>query len=123
MIYKLEQTKSTPLIALDVNENIQRLEGISIPIDAYEFYKPVADFIESNKENFKSASEFQFRLTYFNTSSSKAIFNVLHKINELCKSIPGMKIVWEYEEDDDFMLESGQEFGDLLNAEIEFRKN
>lgn len=123
MVYKLEQTKSTPLIAFDVNENIQRLEGISIPIDAYEFYKPVAEFIESNKLNFKMPAEFQFCLTYFNTSSSKAIFNVLQKINEICKEIPGMKIVWEYEEEDDFMLETGQEFGDLLNADIEFRKN
>ncbi len=123
MIYKLEQTKSTPLISIDVNENIQRMEGISIPIDAYEFYKPIAEFIESNKLNFKLTAEFQFRLTYFNTSSSKAIFNVLQKINEICKEIPGMKIVWEYEEEDDFMLETGQEFGDLLNADIEFRKN
>jgi hypothetical protein len=122
MSLQITSTKSTPLVEFDTKNNIQRIEGISIPIDAYEFYKPITEFVTSKKDEFQNNTEFRFRLNYYNTSSSKAIFILLQKIHLLQLEKEQLKIVWEYEEDNEFMLESGQELAELLDCEFEYQK-
>ncbi len=115
-------TNRTPLIAISTKSTIQRIEGISIPIDAYEFYKPITDYLNQNRDVFTSSTEFHFKLNYYNTSSSKALFILLQTINQIKKEHGSLKIVWEYDDDNEFMLESGQEFSELLDCEFQFEK-
>ncbi len=120
MEIKILATKSTPLIELDTTIQTQRIEGISIPIDAYDFYKPATDFLVDNASNFLPNTNFHFKLNYYNTSSNKALFIILQKILLIKKQKEQIKIIWEFDDENEFMLESGQEFADLLNCEFHF---
>ena len=61
-----------------------------------------------------------FKMTMFNTSSAKCIFDILKRLKAMEEQ--GLRIVinWHYEEDDDDMLECGEDFQDLLDAKFNF---
>ncbi len=123
MTLKKEPTQSSPLIDFDVRKQVQQIKGVSIPVDAFSFYKDIYEFLDQGKDKFIPQTEFHFDINYFNTSSSKALFALLQRIQEQVASGADMKIVWYYSDDDDFMLESGEEFQSLLSAQFDFRKN
>src|ERR1700754_10232 len=100
-ILHLEGTSDTPKIILDKGNNIFEITGRSLPEDSVEFYKPVLQWIANYAKGPNAVTEFCFRLEYFNTSSSKLILDVLSALEE----IPGMKIEWCYQEDDEDMEE------------------
>ena len=55
------------------------------------------------------------QLEYFNTSSSKCILDVFKKLENLHnKSVAEVVINWYYEEDDEDMLEAGEDYQSIL---------
>ena len=55
------------------------------------------------------------QLEYFNTSSSKCILDVFKKLENLHnKSVAEVIINWYYEEDDEDMLEAGEDYQSIL---------
>ncbi len=123
MNLKIEPSQSSPLVDFSVLRVGQHIQGVSIPVDAFEFYKQIHDFLDANESKLLPNSEFHFDLKYFNTSSSKALFNLLQRIQKQIKEGKELRVVWYFSDDDDFMLESGEEFEQLLDASFEFRKN
>lgn len=108
----------TPEVVLDTDQKAQNFKGISIPYDSFDFYKSIIEFIDLHAELFPVDTEFNFQFHYFNTSSSKAIFGLLSRLKELIASGKQWHIRWIYEEEYDFMHESGQDLEDLLDIRI-----
>jgi len=111
----LKETKSTPLVHLDVNEGFFLLAGRSIPIDAESFYKPVLNWIGSLSNASAKAVEFNFRFEFFNIASSKRILFILYKLSDLHKSGVDVKVNWIYEKFDEDMLEIGQDYKMMID--------
>jgi hypothetical protein len=103
-ILKLEGTEDTPKIMLDKKNGA-------------EFYRPVLEWIGNYSKEPNGATEFVFKLEYFNTASSKLILDVLSALED----IKGMKILWYFHEDDEDMEEAGQEFSELVEIPFEFK--
>ena len=118
-ILNLEGTADTPKIILDKGNKIFEISGRSLPEDSVEFYKPVLEWIANYAKQPNLATEFVFKLEYFNTSSSKLILDVLSALED----IEGMKIEWCYMEDDEDMEEAGKEFSELVEIPFEYRAN
>ena len=118
-ILNLEGTADTPKIILDKENRIFEISGRSLPEDSAEFYKPVIDWIARYAQQPNAATEFVFKLEYFNTSSSKLILDILSALEE----IEGMKIRWCYPEDDEDMEEAGKEFSELVEIPFEYTSN
>jgi hypothetical protein len=118
-ILNLEGTADTPKIILDKGNQIFEISGRSLPEDSAEFYKPVLEWIANYAKQPNPATEFVFKLEYFNTSSSKLILDVLSALED----IEGMKIEWCYMEDDEDMEEAGKEFSELVEIPFEYRAN
>ena len=116
-ILNLEGTADTPKIILDKANKIFEISGRSLPEDSAEFYKPVLEWIDSYAKAPHPATEFVFKLEYFNTSSSKLILDVLSSLED----IKGMKIEWSYQEDDEDMEEAGKEFSELVEIPFEYK--
>ncbi|MCI0751050.1 MAG: DUF1987 domain-containing protein [Flammeovirgaceae bacterium] len=116
-ILKLEGTEDTPKIMLDAKNGIFEISGRSLPEDSAEFYRPVLEWIGNYAKSANPATEFVFKLEYFNTASSKLILDVLSALED----IKGMKIMWYYHEDDEDMEEAGQEFSELVEIPFEFK--
>jgi hypothetical protein len=116
-ILNLEGTEDTPKIILDKKNGIFEISGRSLPEDSAEFYRPVLEWIEKYGSEANPATEFVFKLEYFNTASSKLILDVLSALED----IKGMKIMWYFHEDDEDMEEAGQEFSELVEIPFEFK--
>jgi len=114
----LERTARTPQINFDAIKGQLLLEGRSIPEDAYSFYAPIYEWLKQFDKEGSSDILLEFKLEYFNTSSSKCILNIL-KLIELQKQ-KKVSIKWFYEEDDEDMLESGQDYDQLISLKIDF---
>lgn len=114
----LERTIKTPKISFDAIKGHLLLEGRSIPEDAYNFFTPIYEWLEVfNKEGAEDIL-LEFKLEYFNTSSSKCILEIL-KLLEIQKQ-KKISIKWYYEEDDEDMFESGQDYNQLVSLKIDF---
>jgi hypothetical protein len=116
----LEPTRVTPLINFDPNEGILELKGRSSPENSILFYQRLIDaldsFIESDHEHLVA----NFAFEYFNTSSSKCLFDVFKRLAKLQDDGKNLIINWFYEEDDEDMMEAGEDYCDLLDLEFNF---
>lgn len=114
----LERTIKTPKIHFDAIKGHLLLEGRSIPEDAYSFYNPIYEWLEEFDKACSTDILLEFKLEYFNTSSSKCILEIL-KLLEMQKQ-KKVSIKWFYEEDDEDMFESGQDYNQLVSLKIDF---
>jgi hypothetical protein len=55
---------------------------------------------------------------YFNTSSSKCLFDLFRKLSLIDQTGRNVVINWHYESWDEDMLESGEDYKDLLSLEF-----
>lgn len=109
----LEGTPKTPTVKFDAGAGTLELSGRSIPENSIEFYKPLLDWIDRYAAVAKSSTNVNIKLEYFNTSSSKCILDVFKKL-ETVKNTE-MVVNWYYEEDDEDMLEAGEDYQAIIN--------
>ncbi|HET9487223.1 MAG TPA: DUF1987 domain-containing protein, partial [Chryseosolibacter sp.] len=106
----LEGTEDTPRIILDKDKGVMEISGRSLPEDSTEFYIPVLEWIGTYAKDPNPSTDFIFKLEYFNTASGKLILDVLYALED----IPGIKVHWYFNEEDEDMEEAGQEFSELV---------
>ncbi len=116
--YKPATTK-TPEIDFNINGTF-KIIGNSYMEDPRKFYSDLTEWLEVFLVQNPSLISLNVSLTYINTSSTKAILNFMNLINKDSKS--NLKIVWEYQIDDDDMLTLGEDFQKLTNRTFEFRE-
>ena len=111
---KIEGTPKTPTVNFNAESGVLEVKGRSIPENAVEFYKPLVDWIGNYGDNSKSDTVVNIQLEYFNTSSSKCILDVFKKL-ESVNGKTTITINWHYEEDDEDMLEAGEDYQAIIN--------
>ncbi len=119
-IFTREQTKSTPWIHFDPQENRLQIKGESYPENSASFYAPMMEWLEDYLHNAgDSGIRVDVELVYFNSSSSKVFMNLFDRLEEAAKKGIHVKINWMYHEDNETALECGEEFlEDLDNVEF-----
>ena len=115
----IEGSPKTPTVHFDANEGVFKLEGRSIPENSVEFYKPLVDWLDKYKEGPLPKTVVEIKLEYFNTSSSKCILDVFKKLELIHKSKNEVEIKWYYEEDDEDMLEAGEDYESIIRVPFE----
>ena len=114
--YAIDGTPKTPSISFDLNGGVLEIKGRSIPENSIEFYKPLVDSLDKYSSAAKSATTVNVQLEYFNTSSSKCILDVFKKLEGIHKGGSAVTINWHYEEDDEDMLEAGEDYKAIINV-------
>ncbi|MBX3165649.1 MAG: DUF1987 domain-containing protein [Bacteroidetes bacterium] len=114
--YAVEGTPKTPSIKFDLANGVLEIKGRSIPENSIEFYKPLVDALDKYAVATKPATTVNVQLEYFNTSSSKCILDVFKKLESINKSGSAVTINWHYEEDDEDMLEAGEDYQAIINV-------
>ncbi|MDG2370024.1 MAG: DUF1987 domain-containing protein [Flavobacteriales bacterium] len=112
----LEGSAKTPTIDFK-SEGELLIKGRSIPENSIEFYKPLIDWISEYSDNPKGQTLVNIQLEYFNTSSSKCILDVFKKLESISESEVSIK--WFYEEDDEDMLEAGEDYEAIIDLKFE----
>ena len=107
-------TQKTPSIEFDAEVGKVEIKGRSIPENSIEFYNPLIAWLEEYSGNAKPTTEVNIQLEYFNTSSSKCILDVFKKLEVIAKAGSDVKVNWFYEEDDEDMLEAGEDYQSII---------
>lgn len=116
----LESTVETPEIILDKEEGKFRFAGRSLPENPKTFYAPIKSWLQAYIENPCATTHVTFMYDYFNTASSKVIMEILDLFKEVEKRNGKLIIDWYYHEDDDDMLEAGEDFESITDTVFNF---
>lgn len=126
---RIQETKTSPAVVFDLDNNKFEITGCSRPEDVVVFYQPIVDWLCDLKMSINdellakyqnNPIVFKLFLEYFNSSSAKYVLDIVLLINELFKCGLNVKIEWKYKHNDDDMLETGEEFTDLIKCPISF---
>ncbi len=112
----IDGTQKTPTVQFEPSKGVLEIKGRSIPENSIEFYKPLVDWLEEYSSSPADKTVVNVHLEYFNTSSSKCILDVFKKLETLHKSHNEVQINWYYEEDDEDMLEAGEDYESIIRV-------
>lgn len=113
-------TDDTPNVILDKGNSKFEISGRSLPEDVNMFYEPILEWIDTYAEEPVGKTEFHFKLEYFNTASSKVILDILLKFEEIVENDNDVVIKWHYHEEEEDMLEAGEEYADIVEIPFDY---
>lgn len=116
---RIKGTEDSPRVILDFENDLLEISGRSLPEDVNTFYNPVLSWIEEYAKNPREETVFNFKLTYFNTASSKIILDILTQFEEMIEAGYKVLVRWHYPEEDEDMQEAGEEYADMVNVPFE----
>lgn len=113
----IASSERTPEINLDFVNGRFSIKGEAYPEDAAIFFGPLLIAVKEYLQA-KPAGEviMDIHLEYFNSSSAKALMNLLKIMDESAAKGVGVVVYWYYNRDDDTM----QEHGEDLSEDIRF---
>lgn len=98
-----------PVVNFNYYSGVCEIVGESYMEETYKFYEPIIkwlnDYIRENKP-----IEFNFKLTYFNTSTSRFILEILDLLKSYQDKGGNVKVNWFYRHDDPDMLSEIKSF-------------
>lgn len=118
----IEESSKTPYIMMDPDKGLIEITGRSIPENSIEFYKPLVNWLTEYSQGDMKATKVRFQLEYFNTSSSKCILDIFKRLEAMYRKGWNINISWCYDEDDEDMYESGEDYQSILSCPISLEK-
>ena len=105
-----------PSVHFNAETGICEMQGESYMEETYKFFEPLIKWI-NNYIAQKKPLVLNFKLTYFNTNSSRLILDILDIVKKYRDSGGNVNVNWHYdkkdpdmiEEIEDFMMESGMD--------------
>ncbi len=116
---KIMGTDDTPTVTLDAAAGLFEISGRSLPEDVTAFYSPLLAWLGEYAASPNAKTVFTFKLVYFNTASSKLLLDVLMKLEDIASEGHEVLVKWYYPEDDEDMMEAGEEYADIVEVPFE----
>lgn len=116
---KINKTRQTPYILFSRKNNIFRISGNSIHIQAERFYQKTINWLETYKENPNESIDFIFRFDKINANSTKYVLKIIRILSNIFDK-KSIKIKWYYKKNNNFIREIGEDFKDIINLNFEF---
>ncbi len=111
----LEPDSKTPGVSLEKQNGTIKIWGRSIPEDSVGFYGPVFEWLDEYASDPSNDTVAEFRMEYFNTSSSKCLLDIFRKLESMQRSgRTKVQVKWFYEEDDEDMMEAGEDYQTIV---------
>lgn len=104
-----------PTVSFSAQTGICEISGESFLEDTVEFYNPLIEWLSGFTETEKKPIAFIIKLTYFNTSTSRCILDMLNVLKDYEEEGGEVVINWHYDENDidmeedieDYMIDTG----------------
>ena len=113
--------QDTPGVLFDKEVNFFQISGRSFPADADGFFQPLIVWLEDYKKSEPTKLlEFNVKMEYFNTASAKMLLDIFFKLEDIYEEGYDTKIIWHSLEEDEDMLEAGEEFNEIVELDFEF---
>jgi hypothetical protein len=105
-----QATPKTPSIEFDSAQGLLEIKGRSNPENTMDFYRPLVAWLDEYIQNPAEKTIINIHLEHFNTSSSKSILEIFKAVNPLQKEEKDIVVNWFYEDDDEDILEAGENY-------------
>lgn len=112
-------TEETPGINFDKQNNKFLMFGRSFPEESKKFFFQILLWLEEYAKSPNEKTIFEFRLDYYNSSTSTVILEMLYILEKIQKKGKEIKIIWNYNEIDDDMLDAGKEYAKMVTIPFE----
>ncbi|MDD2550312.1 MAG: DUF1987 domain-containing protein [Bacteroidales bacterium] len=124
----IEPTDFTPNVNFNPENSSFEISGFSRPENAIGFYRPILKWLEEYNEKVLSQNTdfnkklltLNFKMTYFNSASSKFLLDILLEFMKFMSKGYEVEVNWYYEEGDDEIQESGEEMSDMVSFPFKF---
>jgi hypothetical protein len=127
----IEETEFTPEISFDLNAKKLLFKGVSRPEDVFKFYEPAIEWLKNLDQDLHTHTDtkynitsikVEFRLTYFNSASSKMLLQFLEVLTKIQQKNVDIIIDWYYDENDEQMYDDGMDLSNSINIPFNFYK-
>ncbi|MCU0426459.1 MAG: DUF1987 domain-containing protein [Candidatus Kapabacteria bacterium] len=108
----IESTENTPRIDFNPDTGNLWLIGESFPDMAHEFFKPVIQWFQAYIASTRGPIIVKFKFSYFNTSTSKYIINILSLAEGGAAAGRAIEVEWHYPANDENIKQNGLELAD-----------
>ena len=115
----IKGTIKSPTLDFNYENGVLDISGRSHPEHAINIYEPALQWLDEYAKNPKSETTVNVSLEYFNTSSSKVIFDIFRRLEKLHAGGSKVVVKWHYEEDDDDLKDEGEMFSELVKVPLE----
>jgi len=115
----ISATANSPEILYDNNKKILFISGDSYPENAFEFYKPLFNWLNDYLGPSADSLQINISLHYFNSSTSKILYDFLDQLEEA--NCNDLSIRWYHDPENELTMEAGEEFQEdyeSLNFEL-----
>ena len=109
-----------PTVNFNAKTGICEISGESFLEDTVEFYRPLIDWIEEYINNVRGPIALIIKLTYFNTSTSRSILDILNLLRDYEESGGEIVVNWHYDENDIDMEEDIDDY--IIDTGLEINK-
>jgi hypothetical protein len=108
---------TSPEVDFRFDQHTLSIKGESYPENAAAFYGPVIARVKAYLDQCSDAEiTVHVSLAYFNSSSTKMLFSFFEALNQAAMAGNQVRLNWYHDEDDDTILEFGQELQDDFGA-------
>jgi len=108
---------TSPEIDFRFDQHTLSIKGESYPENAAAFYGPIIARVQAYLDGCREAAiTVNVSLAYFNSSSTKMLFSFFEALNGAAIAGNHVRLNWYHDEDDDTILEFGQELQDDFDA-------
>ena len=112
----IEQTPKNPEVLLESGS--LSITGRSYPEHAETFYAPVLEAVKKYLAENAVPVIIKIDLDFCNTGSSKCLLDIFKEFEKALQAGQRIEIAWYYEEDDEEMLELGEDYNRLLDIPV-----
>lgn len=121
--FVIPATEKTPAVTLVHDQGMLKITGCSIPENADRFYAPVQDEVERYALAPRPRTSLRMELTYFNSSTSKYLLDLLKRLEDLHASGHSqVELEWYYQEGDLDMKEAGEDYRSLVEFPVKLKE-
>ncbi|PWJ41863.1 DUF1987 domain-containing protein [Sediminitomix flava] len=107
----IPQEGFSPKVSFLASKGLLEISGNSYQEGTPEFYEPIFQWLDTYLDQPGKELQFNFRMSYFNTSSSKCFYKIIEKLKNYDASDKGkVEVNWYYKDDDEDMYETGMDY-------------
>jgi hypothetical protein len=130
--FYLEETEFTPEISLDLETRKFLFKGVSRPEDVFKFFQPAVNWLKELDQDILTHTNakydihdltIDFHLSYFNSSSSKMLLQILEIIKKIQNKDIEVTVNWYYDASDEQMYDDGMDLSESVDLPFNFFKD
>ena len=117
--FEIDKTGFTPYVLIDEANNLMKFDGESFHENTLDFFRNIIDWLDEYLSREHEPFTFECALNYFNSSTSKILFDMLEKMDESVENSGKIIIKWYVRKGNELMYELHEDlFEDFENLEV-----